>query len=308
MDLLFDTHAHLISDDWHTYPPRPLAPGLPLPARTSYNVTAESLIQMMDAQQVATSCVVQRGHLYGHDNSYIIEAARRFPGRLLPVVILDTQDPATPDTLANLAAQRLVAGLRMANTRPSQLDTDWMASTATLKVWKACDRLRLPVAIIFFQNQLAWTLPLLREIARAFPDLPVLIDHLGIPWGASLPELAWAREAGIETAMPPPPGYGIGSTIGLLADTPNIHFKFTEINVERMLEGGVDPADVVRRMVDRFGAGRICWGSDVGQSLAWPYPDKIAHAHAAARLLDAGERRQFLHDTAARIYARPPSS
>ena len=308
MDLLFDTHAHLISDDWHTYPPRPLSPGLPVPARTSYNVTAESLIQMMDAQQVATSCVVQRGHLYGHDNSYIIEAARRFPGRLLPVVILDTQDPATPDTLANLAAQRLVAGLRMANTRPSQLDTDWMASTATLKVWKACDRLRLPVAIIFFQNQLAWTLPLLREIARAFPDLPVLIDHLGIPWGASLPELAWAREAGIETAMPPPPGYGIGSTIGLLADTPNIHFKFTEINVERMLEGGVDPADVVRRMVDRFGAGRICWGSDVGQSLAWPYADKIAHAHTAARLLNAGERRLFLHDTAARIYAGPPAS
>lgn len=305
MDRLFDTHAHLISDDWDNYPPRPLAPGLPVPARTSYNVTAESLIRMMDAHQVAKSCVVQRGHLYGHDNSYIIEAARRFPGRLLPVVILDTQDPATPDTLAQLASQRLVAGLRLANTRPSQLDTDWMASMATLRVWKACEQLRLPVAIIFFQNQLAWTLPLLREIARAFPHLPVLIDHLGIPWGASLPELAWARDAGIETAMPPAPDYGIDSTIRLLADTPNIHFKFTEINVERMQEGGVDPAEVVRRMADRFGAGRLCWGSDVGQSLAWPYADKIAHAHAATRLLNAAERRQFLHDTAARIYAGP---
>ena len=193
MDPLFDTHAHLISDDWGTYPPRPLAPGLPVPARTSYSVTAESLIQMMDAHGVATSCVVQRGHLYGHDNSYIIEAARRFPGRLLPVAILDTQDPATPETLATLATRGNINGLRLANTRPSQLDTDWMASMATLRVWKACEQLHLPVAIIFFQNQLAWTLPLLREIARAHPDLPVLIDHLGSPWGASLPELAWAR-------------------------------------------------------------------------------------------------------------------
>lgn len=302
MDLLFDTHAHLISDDWDTYPPRPLAPGLPVPARTSYTVTAESLIQMMDAHGVATSCVVQRGHLYGHDNSYIIEAARRFPGRLLPVVILDTQDPSTPQALSELAAQRLVSGLRLANTRPSRLDTDWMASSATLAAWKACESLQLPVSIIFFQNQLSWTLPLLRDIARAHPGLPVLIDHLGIPWGASLPELAWAREAGIGTAMPPPPDYGIDSTIGLLADTPNIHFKFTEINVERMQEGGVDPADVVRRMADRFGAGRLCWGSDVGQSLSWPYAGKITHAHAAARLLNATERSQFLHGTAERIY------
>jgi hypothetical protein len=42
----------------------------------------------------------------------------------------------------------------------------------------------------------------------------------------------------------------------------------------------------------------------VGQSLSWPYADKIAHAHAAARLLNAAERSQFLHGTAARIYGR----
>lgn len=304
MGKLFDTHAHLISDDWEQYPPRPLAPGLPLPQRTDYTVTAEALIDMMDHQQVATSCVVQRGHLYGHDNSYIVDAARRFPGRLLPVVIFDTQDAHTSCTLARLAGEGLVNGLRMANTRPAQLDTAWMASPAALKVWQTCAQLQLPVSIIFFQNQLSTTLPLLREIARAHPGLPVLIDHLGIPWGASLPELEWAREAGIETALPPPPDFGIGDTIGIFADTPNVYFKFTEINVERMLEGGVDPALAVRRMADRFGASRLCWGSDVGQSLAWPYAEKITHAHSAARLLDAGERTLFLHDTAARIYKR----
>ena len=96
MDKIYDTHAHLISDDWASYPPRPLRPELPAPARTDYTVTAESLVTMMDQLQVATACVVQRGHLYGYDNSYIIEAGRRFPDRLLPVVILDTQDAATP--------------------------------------------------------------------------------------------------------------------------------------------------------------------------------------------------------------------
>jgi L-fuconolactonase len=121
-------------------------------------------------------------------------------------------------------------------------------------------------------------------------------------WGASLPELAWAHEAGIETPMPPAPDFGIDTTIRILADRPNVHFKFTEINVERMQEGGVDTAQVVRRMADTFGAARLVWGSDVGQSLKWPFADKVAHAHAAAALLDSRERALFLHDSAAGIY------
>lgn len=302
MTRLYDTHAHLISDDWSRFPPRALDPSLPVPARTSYTVTAEALIRMMDEQGVATSCVVQRGHLYGYDNSYIIEAGRRFPDRLLPVVILDTQDAATPALLGEMVRHQGVRGLRLANTRPAQLDTAWMSSPAALRVWQACAELGLPVALIFFQNQLPWTMPLLRYIARQFAPLPILVDHLGIAWGSSLPELAWAREAGIGTAMPPAPDFGIDATIGLFDDTPNVHFKFTEINVERMQEGGVDPAVVLRRMADRFGASRLVWGSDVGQSLKWPYEAKVAHAHAAARLLDAAERALFLHDNAARLY------
>lgn len=302
MPILFDTHAHLIADDWETYPPRPLQPGLPVPRRTDYTVTAEALVHMMDEHAVATSCVVQRGHLYGFDNSYIIDAARRFPDRLLPVVILDTQDPATPAALAQMARTQAVRGLRLANTRPAQLDTSWMASPAAMRVWETCADLNLPVAIIFFQNQLPWTLPLLHYIARRHPALTILIDHLGIPWGASLPELAWAREAGIGNTMPREPDFGI-DTLGRFDDTPNVCFKFTEINVERMQEGKVETARVVRRMVDRFGATRVMWGSDVGQSVKWSYADKVAHALEAASLLDRHERELFLHGAAARIYA-----
>jgi hypothetical protein len=57
-------------------------------------------------------------------------------------------------------------------------------------------------------------------------------------------------------------------------------------------------------MADRFGAQRLLWGSDVGQSLKWPYDSKVAHAVAAARLLDGAGQAAFLHDNAARIHAR----
>ncbi len=138
---------------------------------------------MMDMHGVATACVVQRGHVYGYDNSYIIDSARRFPGRLLPVVILDTQDPATPARFTDMVKQPGVRGFRMANTRPAHLDTAWMSSPAAMQVWKACADLQVPMTLIIFHNQLSYTLPLLHVIAKMFPTLPILIDHLGTAYG-----------------------------------------------------------------------------------------------------------------------------
>lgn len=299
---LFDTHAHLISDDWDTYPPRPLRPDLPVPPRTDYTVTAEVLVERMEANGVGAACVVQRGHLYGYDNSYILDAARRYPARFLPVVILDSQDPATPARFAAMVKKDRVRGFRMAQSRPWRLDTAWMSSPESIKVWKTCADLGTPMNIIFFRNQLPYVLPLLRIIAKRFSDLPILIDHLGLPCGMSQVELEWARDAGDATDMPPPPDFGIADTIKIFEDTPNVHFKLTEINMENLHAQGVEPARLVRRMADVFGAERLMWGSDVGQSIRWPYDEKVAMGRAAADLLSDDERALFLHENAARVY------
>ena len=66
---LFDTHAHLISDDWDRYPPLAVKPGLPT-RRTDYTVTAEALVDLMDKHDVPVALAVQRLHVYGYDNSY----------------------------------------------------------------------------------------------------------------------------------------------------------------------------------------------------------------------------------------------
>lgn len=299
---LFDTHAHLISDDWERYRPQPLRPDLPAPPRTDYTVTAEALVEMMDADGVATACVVQRGHLYGYDNSYIIDSARKFPGRLLPVVILDAQDPRTPAAYAQMVKADGVRGFRMAQSRPWILDTAWMSSPTAMEIWKTCADLGTPMTIIVFRNQLAFVLPLLKIIARKFSDLPILIDHMGLPCGMSVPEVRWAEEAGDRTDVPPPPDFGVSETVKIFEDSPNVYFKLTEINMERLEVAGLQAAPLVRRMADVFGAERLVWGSDVGQSIRWPYDEKTAMARAAAGQLSDAERAAFLHDNAARLY------
>jgi predicted TIM-barrel fold metal-dependent hydrolase len=299
---LLDTHAHLVSDDWDRYPPRPFGPGAPAPARTEFTVTAEALIGMMDANGVAKACVVQRGHIYGYDNSYILDAAQAYPDRLFPVVILDAQDDRTPATYRALVREGRVRGFRMAQSRPWLLDTAWMCSPIAMEVWDACAETGTAMTLIVFNNHLPYVLPLIKVLAERYRDLPIILDHAGTHYGASQYEVALAEEAGETIAMPPPPDFGIDSTIRIFEDLPNVHFKITEINMERFDKAGVRAADFMRRMVDTFGEDRLVWGSDVGQSRLWSYEQKVAMAWGSAELLSEAEARKFLHDNASRIY------
>jgi len=301
-DRLLDTHAHLIADDWDTYRARPFTPDLPVPERPRFTVTAEALLALMDANGVDHACLVQRGHVYGYDNSYVLDSARKYPDRFHPVVILDTQDPETADRYRAMVRDDNVAGFRMANSRPWILDTAWVSSPSAMEIWRACADAGTPMAVIVFGNQLSYVLPLLKMIAGQFPDLPIVLDHGAMPYGMSQYEVALREEAGETVVMPPPPDYGIAETIAIFADVPNIHFKITEINMERLVKAGVEPPGLIRRMVDVFGPERLVWGSDVGQSMLWNYEEKVAMARGAASLLTAAERAAFLHDNAARIY------
>jgi len=299
---LLDTHAHLISDDWETYRARPFTPDLPMPQRPPFTVTAEELLRLMDQHDVTHACLVQRGHVYGYDNSYILDSARKYPERFHPVVILDTQDPETPQAYRKMVREDGVAGFRMANSRPWILDTAWMSSPNAMEIWKACADLQTPMTLIVFDNQLSYVLPLIKMIALQFPDLPIILDHGAMPYGISQYEVALREEAGEKVVMPPPPDYGIDTTISIFEDVPNIYFKITEINMEQIVKAGVNSADLVKRMVASFGPDRLVWGSDVGQSMLWSYPEKIAMVNEAAELLSEEEKRKFLHDNAARIY------
>jgi predicted TIM-barrel fold metal-dependent hydrolase len=299
-DPLFDTHAHLISDDPVAYPPSPLR-GTAEVTAMDYHVTADWLIGQMDRHGVAKAAIVQRGHVYGYDNRYIVDSGRRFPERFAPVVILDAQNPESPGALARMVREDGVRGARLAQTHIDFFDTAWLNSPAAMDFWRAAADLGVPMSVISFRRHLGWTLPALRFIAELFPALPIIVDHVGTPHTLSNPEKRKFIEAGLDTTMPGAPDFGIAGTIGIFEALPNVHFKFTEIDVDRLRDGETDPADFVRRLADRFGADRLMWGSDLGQSEA-PYEEKAAVARASASKLSPAERRAFLFGTADRLY------
>jgi predicted TIM-barrel fold metal-dependent hydrolase len=162
----------------------------------------------------------------------------------------------------------------------------------------------LPVTVILYRRNNEAGRAALLGIARRFRDVPILIDHVGVPH-ASTPETRWAISQGIEYAVPPPPGFGIAASLAPFDDLGHVHFKVTDINFDRLEEAHFSSAAFVRALADRFGSERLLWGSDVGQSPA-PYDQKIERLRTSAAMLSDAERAQFFGGTAYRLYGRAP--
>ena len=297
--MIFDTHAHVLSADLAAFPHSPLRGGTrpPVPPMV---FPVERLIEELDRQGVERACLVQRATLYGYDNSYLLAAAASQPERFAPVVVLDAEDPQSPEELDRLLGEHPVAGLRLVAPKLSEHDTDWLASPQALAFWRAAEAHGLPVAVILYRrNSEAGRAALLR-VARQITGIPIVLDHCALPH-PSTPEQKFAASEGIDYAIDPPPRFGIDEAIGEFAELPHVHFKVTDINFDRLEEAGHDTAQFVRALADRFGAERLVWGSDVGQSPA-PYAEKIGRLRHAASALDADERAAFFGGNAGRLY------
>jgi len=299
IDPLFDTHAHLISADQERYPPSPMH-GTLRATDMSDPFDADDLIAQMNETGVSHACAVQRGHIYGYDNRYILDSARRYPQRLTPVVMLKARDEETADALRQMASEQHIGGVRLAAARITEYDTAWFNSPPAMRVWEVAAELKIPVCLIFFARHLSWNLPALKMIAETFPDLPIVIDHIGVPHGSNY-EVTWTRGQGLPASYLGAPDFGIGPALMALRPCRNVRFKLTGINFERFADNAVNPAAFVGRFVAEFGADRLMWGSDIGQT-------KRSYArltqdlrHAAGALPDA-ERAMVLSGTAASIY------
>ena len=299
--VIFDTHAHVLSADIARYPYSTLRGGARPPV-SPVVFQVEDLLHELDAGDVRYACVVQRATLYGYDNRYTLDAAAEHPERLVPIVVLDAEETSSPAALRTLRTAHRLGGLRLVAPQLTESDTAWLDSPEALQLWGAAADLGLPVTVILYRRNNQAGLAALLAIARRFRELPILIDHVGVPH-ASTPETRFAASQGIQYVIPPAPGFGIDESLKPFADLPQVHFKITDINFDRLEDAHCDSAGFVRMLADRFGAGRLLWGSDVGQSPA-PYGEKLERLHASARLLSAGEQLQYYGGTALRLYGK----
>lgn len=294
---IFDTHAHVLSDDRGAYPPAKEHDGAEVEP-----FTAEQLVAAMDETNVAKACVVQRFFFYGTDNTYALDTCAAHPDRLVPVVMLDAQDPDAPELLRRLTQTRSVGGLRFSRPTFDTDDTGWLNSPRVMRLWEQASELGIAVAVIMFEPHQSYNLPALKLIAESFPETPILIDHLGIRQGA----IASVRQRRTEPGYVPyisTDDFGITDALRQLRSCPNVHFKFTGINLGCLVADSIDPAEFLRRFVDEFGADRVVFGSDIGQTEG-PYSRLVDGFREAMGRLTPAETEMVSFGNAERIYGR----
>jgi predicted TIM-barrel fold metal-dependent hydrolase len=275
-----DIHPHVISDDEGRYPPAPL-----FGKRSDWSqerpCTVETLIAAMDEAGVDKAAVVHSSTTYGFDNSYVVDSCNSYPGRLVAVGSVDVLDPNATDTIRRwvdkgLAGLRLFTGGSTKDFDPSELD-----DPRAFPAWTLCGELGLTMCI----QTGPIGLPQVTALAKRFPSVPIILDHLGRP----------------DITDGPP--YRAAQSLFELASLPSIHLKLTPRIMSDSTKGAATPETFFPELVAAFGAKRLAWGSNFPTS-----PGTLAEIKATARerlaALSEQDREWIFAKTAQALYPR----
>ncbi|MFC2001974.1 amidohydrolase family protein [Chloroflexota bacterium] len=199
----------------------------------------EVLLVQMEKNKVDKAVLVQMSGQT--DNRYIIECTRRFPVRFSPVVIVDTQSIDSAEVLKQWVKDG-AEGVRLTPTTRSP-------GNDPLLIWRTCADLGLPVTCL--GNEEEFASDEFRKIITEFPNLPVIIEHLGHARPDELPPYDDYRKV-LALAEYPNTYIKVGG-LGEICDRP-LPFR------QPMPFAKVPP--FIQMAYEAFGPNRMMWGSD----------------------------------------------
>ncbi len=278
--MLLDSHTHVVSPEPDRF--ARTARGLGREWWTEPGRDVEALIRTLDDHRVERAVLVQAVGAHGYDNSYLLDAARRFAPRVVAVPAVDLDDPLLADgdiatVIGDLARDPVVTGIRLFAVSPA---SRWTARPARVRAaFDAAGAARLVMVLTLFESQLA-------ALAGAVVDHegPVALDHCAFP--------------GLRAGLLP-------DDAPLLALERAAHVTL-KVSSHLLLDAAAAGASgaLVGQLVARFGPDRILWGSDYPQTGA-DYGALVALAERAAGGLSGADREAFFAANAARVFGRP---
>ncbi len=198
-----------------------------------------------------------------------------------------------PDSAEVLAAQGAFPAVRGIRSKPrtsataktrdsvrgqpaSMQDPAWRQGLGLLRQFGLSWDLRVPF----------WHLEEAAEVCALYPDLPIVVEHTGLPWDRGEGGLAeWRRG------------------MAALAAMDHVHLKISELGLAGAAWDYLDNRRVVREAIEIFGFARCMFASNfpvAGLRIGY-----VAQVSAIAQMVQdcsTGERNALFHDTAKRFY------
>jgi predicted TIM-barrel fold metal-dependent hydrolase len=228
----------IIDSQVHVWPPdrpdRRLGPGHS--ERTPYSY--EQLLVDMDRAGVDRAVLVPPS-IDANRNDYALEAVRKHPDRFAVMGKVPLK-PADRDALKGWCDEPGMLGVRLTFHRDA--DRPWLADGTADWFWPEAELHDIPV-MVHAPERLAE----IGEIAERYPDLRIIVDHMG-----------FARETMDEKALP------AVERMNALARHPNV---FVKVSALPCFSTGPYPFknlhEPLRRVIETFGPRRSFWGSDI---------------------------------------------
>lgn len=284
---IIDAHIHFFTDDFAHYPvdlrnAREPEDVMRVRLRNA-PVKPAKMFALWEKLGIAAAVGVQYSGAYKTDNSYLLDVADAHPDRIKTEIILN---PASADSVAlldTLSRTRHVSAIRLTGFVDANGDVPWLQSGYASALWKLARERQLPIGITYLKmTPTKAALETIRRLSDLYPDNILLLEHLG-----------WTGSVGSQDGLLP--------EHMALKDHDNIQFKWTSLNIDALAGAGIDTAAFLRASVDVFGAHRLMWGSDYGNTTR-PYAGIVADAHDATRLLNATETAEVLGGSARRLF------
>jgi predicted TIM-barrel fold metal-dependent hydrolase len=274
--VIIDSHCHA----WAYWPYQPPVPDPEGRGRV------EQLLHEMNLNEVERALVVcaQIDH-NPQNNEYVADACRRHPDRLHQVADVDSlwsdtyHQPGASARLRAVADRWPLAGFT--HYLKFEDDGNWLFSYEGLAFFEVAAERGLLASISCHPHHQA----AIRRVAGHFPEMPILIHHLGHPKVQDPDNI---------------------SEILASAAQPNIYIKISGFYYStagpRWDFPYRDVYPFVKAIYETFGAGRMCWGSDYPVvRRAMTYPQSLAVIRAYCDFIPAEEQAQVLGGTLARL-------
>jgi predicted TIM-barrel fold metal-dependent hydrolase len=244
-----DAHVHVFDRVSEAFPREAsrLAPA----ERTA---TAEQLLREMDTAGVDRAVLVQLSGYKPDHHRYVAQCVSQWPDRFVAVGLVDVNDADPPARLSELYEATAIAGIRLMGTL-GEVGAERVERLAAYDLFCRADRLGLNVNLYCEPGQIANV----EMLVRAFPDVSVSLDHLGIcPTTAFLPD-RWGRPRFDDETIPP----STYPRVLDLARFPNVYVKVSgEYAFSKQPYPYSDLRPMVEQIYDAYGAQRMMWCTD----------------------------------------------
>ncbi|KUO53695.1 MAG: hypothetical protein APF78_05405 [Sphingomonadales bacterium BRH_c3] len=246
-------------------------------------ITDEEMVAAMDRAGVDGALLVPTSH-YGWDNSYSVEAARKWPERFR---VVGRVEPFADDVEARMqawAAEPMAVGIRLLLKTEAEAD----GSSYDRILASAAENL-MPVCV-----HCSGILPAMERMARRHPTVQLVIDHVGM----HQPPM---HDPG------PQPLHDLPQLLAM-ASLPNVAVKLSglpSLSLEPFPFRDLEKP--LRQIIDAFGVERLMWGTDWTRVVhLYSYRDTVRFITESPEL-DEVEKQALLGGSLRRIFGWPAS-